>query len=280
MRRLINLFLGLAFLAGSAPISAQSPPDARFGAVEAYMAPDKAAELRVGWDRMVVRWHERQPDGPDQWNVSGEETERVTAALAAGREMVILLLGTPAWATDGPAIGGVPRGLSLPVDDPNNLWAAYVRRIVGEYAGRVDRWIIWNEPDIAPEDYGAQFAGSVQDYYQLLKVAYLAARQVNPRAAIHLAGMTHWHDVVHKRKPYLQRLLEAASKDPTARRNNFYFDVVTLHIYFRTETVFEIIALYQNILWRFGLRQPIWLNETNAAPPTTRRCPGTTRCSG
>ncbi|MBL8057452.1 MAG: hypothetical protein JNK29_12170 [Anaerolineales bacterium] len=267
MRRWINALLALALLLGAMPAQAQTaPPDLRFGAVEAYMAPDRAAELRVGWDRMVVRWHERQPDSPDQWNVPGEEGQRVDAALAAGRETVMLLMGTPAWATDGAPLGGVPRGLYLPVDDPGNLWAAFVRRMVSEYAGRVNHWIIWNEPDIAPEDFGAQFIGSVQDYYQLLKIAYQAAKRANPQAVIHLAGMTHWHDVVHNRPSYLLRLLQTASKDPTARRNNYYFDVATLHIYFRTDSVFDLITLYYGTLRRFGLRQPIWLNETNAAP--------------
>lgn len=267
--RILSLGLCLSLLTDAFAAQAQAPappPDTRFGAVEAYMAPDKAADLRVGWDRMVVRWYERQPDNPDQWNVPGEEADRVNAALAAGREMTILLMGTPPWATDGPAIGGVPRGLYLPVDDPNNLWAGFVRRMASEYAGRVNHWIIWNEPDIAPEDFGAQFEGSVQDYYQLVKVAWQAAKQANPQAVIHLAGLTHWHDVVYGRKPYLQRFLEAASQDPTARRNNYYFDAVSLHLYFRSETVYDIVNLYRGLLRRYGLRQAIWLNETNAAP--------------
>ena len=69
---------------------------------------------------------------------------------------------------------GVPRGLYLPIDDPNNLWAAFVRKVVKRYAGRIDHWIIWNEPDIEPPDDGIQWGGTVADYYQLVKVAYQA----------------------------------------------------------------------------------------------------------
>lgn len=268
LNRLVSGVVSLALLAGAWPAQAQTPPppDIRFGAVEAYMAPDKAADLRVGWDRMVVHWYERQPDSGEQWNVPGEETDRVNTALGAGREMVMLLMGTPGWAADGGGPAAVPRGLYLPVDDPGNLWAVFVRRMAAEYAGRVNHWIIWNEPDIAPEDFGAQFLGSVADYYQLLKVAYLAAKQANPQATIHLAGLTHWHDVVYNRPPYLQRLLQAASQDPTARRNHYYFDVASLHIYFRTQSVFDLITQYRGILRRYGQTQPFWLNETNAAP--------------
>lgn len=275
MRRFFSLILCAAVLGTAWPAAAQTPapPDPRFGAVEAYMAPDQAADLRVGWDRMIVHWYQRQPDNPDQWDVPGEETDRVNTALAAGREVTLLLMGTPIWANDSGTVAGVPRGLYLPVDDPGNLWAVFVRRMVSEYAGRVNHWIIWNEPDIAPEDFGTQFLGSVQDYYQLLKVAYQVAKKANPQTVIHLAGVTHWHDVVYNRTPYLQRLLQVAGQDPTARRNHDYFDVATLHIYFNTQSVYDLITRYRGILNRFGQRQPIWLNETNAAPADDPQLP-------
>lgn len=263
----IHLALACAWLvAGAAQIASTAPPDPRFGAVESYLAPEQAAALNVGWDRMVIHWSQRQQSSPDQWYVPEEETQWLNTARETGREVVVLLMGTPVWATDGPPGLGVPRGLYLPVDDPGNLWAVFVRRMVTEYGGQIKHWIIWNEPDIAPEDVGAQFAGTLEDYYQLLKVAYLAAKAADPAAVIHVAGLTYWHDFVHGRRPYLERLLEFAGQDPTARAHNYYFDVATLHIYFKTETVYDIIRLHQNMLRRHGLRQPIWLNETNAAP--------------
>ncbi len=261
----IALALLLLFNAAPPP-QTPTPPDPRFGAVEAYLLPDQAAEYRVGWDRMIIHWYERQPDSPDQWIITPEETERIGTAGVWGREIVGLLMGTPWWATDGATVGGVPRGLYLPVDDPNNLWAVFVRRMAGEYKGKINRWIIWNEPDIAVEDYGAQFEGSVEDYYQLIKVAYLAAKQANPEAVIHFAGLTYWHDFTRGRRPYLERFLEVARKDPSAREHNYYFDVFTTHVYFRSESVFSIVQFYRKILNKVGLRQPIWLNETNAAP--------------
>lgn len=230
------------------------------------MAPDLASSVGVGWDRMIIHWYSYQPNNADEWVVPGEETDRIAKAQGAGREVVGLLMGTPQWATDGNFAAGVPRGLYLPIDDPGNVWATFVQRIVRERAGQIKHWIIWNEPDIALSDYGAQFEGTVEDYYQLLKVAYIAANQANPDAVIHLAGLTYWHDVVNKRVPYLERLLKVAGKDPTAYKNNYYFDVLSLHIYFRTETVAEIVSFYQRLLRRYGLKKPIWINEMNAAP--------------
>jgi Glycosyl hydrolase catalytic core len=271
--RLVYLAIALSLLASvaapavAAPAAAQSaPPDPRFGAVESYMASDLASSVNVGWDRLAFHWYTRQPHGPDEWVIPPEETEAVNTAQAAGRETVGLLMGTATWATEGGSVGGVPSGLYLPVNDPANLWAVFVRRMVGEYKGQIRHWIIWNEPDIALGDPGVQFEGTVEDYYQLLKVAYVVAKQANPQAVIHLAGLTYWHDVVYQRTPYLQRLLDVAKKDPTAASHNYYFDVISLHIYFKTETVPMIVSFYQQILKTYKLRKSIWLNETNAAP--------------
>jgi len=249
------------------------PPDVRFGAVEAFRDPAAAAEAGVGWERILFYWSELQPNGPDEWNGYHVPDEWLAQAAASGREVVGLLKHTPAWATDGLPGCGVPRGLDLPVDDPGNLWATFVRRVVGIYAGRIQHWIIWNEPDIAPETYGAEWCGSVEDYYRLLQVAYLAAHQANPDVTIHLAGLTFHHDPA-----YLRRFLAVATQDPTGAEHGYYFDVVSLHIYFQTETVPYIINETRALLADYGLDKPIWVNETNASPdsdplwPLVRPC--------
>ncbi len=251
------------------PVRAQSsPPDPRFGAVEAFRDPVAAAEAGVGWERILFYWSELQPNGPEDWNGYHVPDEWLNLASIQGREVVGLLKHAPAWATDGLPGCSVPRGLDLPVDDPSNLWATFVRRVVGMYAGRIDRWIIWNEPDIAPDTYGAEWCGSVEEYYLLLKVAYLAAHQANADVTIHLAGTTTWHD-----KTYLRRFLAFAMQDPTGPEHGYYFDVVALHIYFRTETVPEIINETRAVLAAYGLNKPIWVNETNAPPNSDPQWP-------
>ncbi len=241
-------------------------PDPRFGAVEAFRDPNSARDLNLGWDRILFYWSELQPYGPDDWNIYHVEDGWISTALANGRQVVGLLENTPRWATDGANQIGVPRGLYLPIDDPGNLWAAFVRKVVKRYAGRIDHWIIWNEPDIQPPDDGIQWGGTVADYYRLVKVAYLVAKQENPNAVIHLAGVTWHHDVVYKRVPYLQRFINEARKDPTARANNYYFDVATFHVYLTSDSVYDITQALYGILRRNGLKQPIWINETNSQP--------------
>ncbi len=273
-RGLILLLAAALLLPNAAAAQSKPQLDVRFGAVEAWMAPREAAALKVGWDRLLIDWHLYQPTSPEDWTPPPADEQRVNEAVAAGREMVMLLRGTPPWATDGPPYASPPRGLLLDPDNPGNLWATFIRKLVKHYEGRVSRFIIWNEPDIARDEYGAQFYGTIQEYYRMVKVAYLVARQTNPNAKIHLAGLTYWHDVVFGRRPFLRRYLELVSNDPTARDNNFYFDVATLHIYFRTETVLELVTLHRQILQEFGLSDhALWLNETNAAPADDPQVP-------
>jgi hypothetical protein len=260
------LLASCPLLPASSPLHAQTSPDPHFGVVEGFRDPKAAADLNFGWERILFFWSQLQPNGPDDWNIYHVEDGWISAAAAQGREVIGLLENTPRWATDGADQIGVPRGLYLPIDDPNNLWAQFVRKVVSRYKGRIDRWIIWNEPDIEPPDDGLQWGGTVKDYYQLVKVAYQVAKQENPNAKIHLAGLTWYHDAEHKRVPYLQRFINEARKDPTARAHHYYFDVATFHVYLTSDEVYNLTQTLYGILRRNGLKQPIWINETNAQP--------------
>jgi hypothetical protein len=262
------MLVGMSFTAAgqeSDPQSGASPdeqPDHRFGIVEAFWEADEAAELGVGWDRILFYWNEIQPTGPDDWNTLHVLEEWLDDARAENRLVMGLLKNTPAWATDAEPFSGIPRGLYLPVDDPENLWAGYVRKVVKYYAPLgVHHWIVWNEPEIEAGVYGHEFSGSTRDYYQLLKVAYQVAKEEDAEAVIHLAGWSYWHDPT-----WLGQFLGVATADPEGAANNYFFDIITLHIYFRVETVEELIQETWAIQRRYGVQKPIWINETNASP--------------
>ena len=244
------------------PAGSATEPDPRFGIVESFWVPEEAEALDVGWERIIFYWREIQPTGPDDWNTLHVREEWLRAAVAQGQPVVGLLKNTPLWATDAPSEGGLPRGLYLPPDDPGNLWAGYVREIARYYGPRgVHHWIVWNEPEIAAGVFGHEFDGSVDDYVRLLKVAYLVMKEEDPLAVIHLAGLTWWHDPA-----YLAELLAAIARDPDAAANNEFFDVISLHIYFRAETVREILLAVAEIQATAGTDKPVWINETNASP--------------
>ena len=178
--------------------------------------------------------------------------------------MLGLLIGLPSWAAGA---DGLPRGLYLAPDDPGNSWATFVREVVSRYRGRIDHWVIWNEPDVWDSSHpGYTWAGDEADYVQLLKVAYLVAREANPRAVIHLAAVTHWWDVLYGRELYFERLMDALIAEPEAAEHDHYYDAVTLHLYFNPANVYEVIEQYGRIQAEHGLDKPLWLVETNAAP--------------
>ena len=263
---LVTVTAATASPAGARVVTGHDP-DPRFGAVSVFWEPEKAAALDLGWERILFYWSEIQPDGPDDWNTLHVMEEWLREADAQGREVVGLIKNTPPWATDDVPYGGVPRGLYEPPDDPDNLWAVFVRRLVTYYSERgVHRWIIWNEPDIETGVYGNEWAGDIEDYYRLLKVAYTVIKEVDPEATVHLAGLTYWHDVTAGREQYLHRFLEVATADPEAAAHGYFFDVISLHIYFRVETVASIVREMDAIQQSFGMDKPIWINETNAAP--------------
>jgi len=266
--RMVTIFVAL-YLSIWAPFgrimsvdSSETTPDNRFGMIEAFWQPDEAKELGVGWERILFYWREIQPAGPDDWNTLHVLEEWLVEAEQNDRTVVGLLKNTTPWASEDGTEAGLPKGLYLPVDDPDNLWANFVRKIAEYYSIRnVHHWIIWNEPEIKSGVFGYEFAGSVSDYYQLVKVAYRVMKDVDPEAVIHLAGLTWWHD-----QGYLRRFLDVAAADPEGPENGYFFDVMSVHIYFRTETVRTVLNAVKAIQVEFGIDKPIWINETNAPP--------------
>ncbi|MBS1251949.1 MAG: hypothetical protein MAG451_00983 [Anaerolineales bacterium] len=263
-----------AYLSAS-PVYTDPAVDPRFGVVQAYEAAGVADEVEVGWERLFFSWPDMQPEAPDQqhsgpvegWDEVYFGDAVINQEVAAGRELVGLLISTPAWASDGTPLISVPRGLYLPYDDAGNTWGQFVAGMAQRYAGRVDRWIVWNEPDIWDLGHPAStWEGTVEDYYRLVQVAYLAAKDANPDAKIHLGAFTYWWDVNYGRRPYLLRFLDVVAADPTGPANNYYFDVATVHAYFRPEQVYDLVQFTRRAMLDRGIDKPVWVNETNAPP--------------
>ena len=244
---------------------AAAPPDPRFGVVESPEAPERAAELGVAWTRVRFAWHEIQPNGPQDWNPPWP-AERLEAERRAGREIVALVLGTPRWAQADPKIPGVPRGLYEEESRPENLWAAFLRRLATTYP-YIRTWIIWNEPDIWDPAYpGYTWGGSEADFVRLVRVAYRTLKGLNRENRVLLGAFTYWWDAVYGRRPYFERFLEALAQDPEAPRYNRYFDGLCVNLYFNPDSIYDLIRWHHERMQAHGFDKPIWLTETNAAP--------------
>lgn len=252
----------LATLLFAAHGRAQEDDPWRFGVIEAYTAPNAARDLPAAWTRVTLQWADVQAGGPDTWTPAISD-EQLVAQEQDGRDVIGLLIGIPDWARDEDKL---PAGLWLPHTDPGNTWANFVREATSRYAGQIDHWIIWNEPDIDATAVAHTWDGTVDDFYQLQRVAYLVAKETNSDAVIHLPAFTYWADVSAGREQTMARLLDRILTDPEAAQHNFYFDVATAHLYFQADQIYELLLYFRGLLAERGLTRPIWLVETNAPP--------------
>jgi len=243
-----------------------------FGATESIWQSRRARLAGVRWSRVVFFWSDIQPRGPRDWRAGFVLPDRmIKRERDNGLEVVGLLINTPTWAAadSRQSVLSVPAGLDRPIDDPQNFWAAFVRRMAADYRGRIDAWIVWNEPDIRPGGANSRYyswSGDAVDYARLLRVASLAARQGNPNAKIVFGATTYWSDVNESRPLFVERTLSALTGDPDAVRNHFYVDAVALNLYTSPDDLGRVAGVYRDVLSRFGLQSPVWLTETNATP--------------
>jgi hypothetical protein len=259
---------------GIIPLPAWTSVDSRrvFGATETLWQPRRAKLSGARWSRIFFSWSDIQPGGPRDWRAYYNIRDSVVRRERDnGVELVGLLINTPRWAAARPQDGvhSVPAGLDRPLNDPTNTWAAFVRKMAADYRGRVDTWVVWNEPDIRPGGTNAQYftwAGDERDYALLLKTAYLAARQGNPNAKIVFAGTTYWAVANANQPLFLERVLSILAEDPQARAAGFYFDAVGLNLYSSPDDIVRVGRLYRDVLERYGLSTPLWMTEMNATP--------------
>jgi hypothetical protein len=276
------LLTGLVSLAAAQPAPVEprqsQPLDPRFGVAESLAAPTAMADIGAGWTRVLLPWHHIQPAGPDDWRGFGRVLREpvLDAEVARGVRVAAVLQYTPPWAASDPAQGhrAVPRNLYLPFDDPENYWGKFVYETVRRYAGRIDDWIIWNEPDILLADGGVgesyTWTGTEEDFAQLLKVGYLAAKRADPRALVAFPATSFLPDATRLRPQYYARVLDVLARDPVAVEHNFFHDAVALNMYYRPDALYRVHGDFKAIQQLHGLDRPVWLTETNAMPRDDR----------
>lgn len=129
---------------------------------------DELQALGVRDIRIAVPWVYVQAGGPSSYDWA--KLDYVVNA-AADRDMGILgvISATPLWA--GAPLNGHPN---------NSVYAGFASAVATRYAGKIDSYEIWNEPN------GKNFWDpvSASAYTELLKAAYPAIKAADPNARV------------------------------------------------------------------------------------------------
>ncbi|HIE38752.1 MAG TPA: hypothetical protein EYH30_07230 [Anaerolineales bacterium] len=290
--------VGLAFqpaAAGPADVTPLPPvqnPDGRAGTCYSFYydppeGPDRpfiplAREAGSRWDRFDFSWPTIEPTN-DNWNF-GPHDDLVDDLQDGGIENIVgILLWTPDWVATGgttalslprfdrrspgwyapvPRTGvarqaasaqsSPPQGLYLPWDHPDNYWGNYVNTVVSHFGDRVKYWEMWNEPE-----WEYFWTGTSADYAQLLKVGYLATKAACPDCTVLFGGLHYWANPA-----FYRWVLNTLNDDPDAPANNYFFDVMSVHLYSRSSNAYDVVNTIRSGMLEFVPEHPIWLTET------------------
>jgi hypothetical protein len=194
MRTLIAISLATLLLgvAAPAPTSAGAMVKAFWGPTEigGQSAFPTYQDLGVGVYQMSLRWDSVAPTRPANptdpndpaYNWPPEIDDAIQQSQSHGMQVLLMVLGTPAWANSGRVWQFTPDN---PADYANFVTAASKRY------PQVKRWMIWGEPckeqnyqPLTGQPYGkpltAEQKRQPQTYAALLDASYGALKAVSP----------------------------------------------------------------------------------------------------
>ncbi len=239
------------------------PPNYLVGVVEADQELAQAKSLGIGWTRVPLPWPSLETSNGD-WHFHYKYFDKRLLRLASdGIVPVGVVTGVPAWASIHPsqAPHGVPQGLALPLNNPNNYWGQYMYNLALHYAGLINTWIIGNEITV-PKGPLHTFNGTPMQMAKMIRVAYYAVKAANPAATILPPADPYWYD----KGRTTDTLLTDLASLPGAKANHDFIDGLDLNLYNTLQWNGAVFGYYRQILNTHGLESlPIWLSETNAA---------------
>ena len=166
----------------------------------------------------------------------------------------------------------VPRNLDLPDDDPNNYWGRFVYETVRYYAGRIDEWIIWNEPEFTARRRRRQRLDHLARHRRAVRAVDAGrlpgrqARQSDAPSSRSPAPRTGSTTTAAAPSSTSASWPLGVSNPDAARQSGFYHDAVPLNLYRAPDDLVRLHAEFKDIQKRYGVGRPMWLLELNAMP--------------
>jgi polysaccharide biosynthesis protein PslG len=143
-----------------------------------YAIVDKLAAAGVRWARIDIGWDNVFPDGrapTGQWAI--DKVDRaVNYASSRGIKILGIWYRTPGWANGN-------RGVNVPPSN-NQDYADSARWAASHWAGRIQAWEVWNEPDPSQTFW----LGTQDQYVALLKAGYPGFHAGDPNTLVVLGA--------------------------------------------------------------------------------------------
>lgn len=219
---------------------------------ERFAMLDAATDLGVKWSREEMSWANLEPYEKGSYNWGAFDTW-VNELIKRDIKVVAAIQTTPAWASGASTsqpdwYWQVPRNPQDFVD--------FVAAAAQHYAGRIDTWEIWNEPDVEIT-FRCDGCNRAAVYAQMLAGSYAAIKQANPQATVLIGGLSI-HDYHNAGMAFLDQVVEASG-------GKFNFDVLSIHPYMpdRPPESTDPKTVVQNFPYRLDMSYK-WLQEHGA----------------
>ncbi len=144
---------------------------------------ETTSTIGAKWVRLFMEWAQSEP-ADDQYDAyqMGSFDARIDSYRRRGVNVLIVVVKSPLWAAHDP---GADSRLVQPPRDPAKF-ADFLGFMAQRYAGKVQAWEIWNEPD----DVSFWSTGpDAKAYSALLRASYPRIKAADPNATVLIGGL-------------------------------------------------------------------------------------------
>jgi hypothetical protein len=169
---------------GGTVLSGGAPTRLTFGMHVAQLDAGAWPAVSVGSFRIMnadSTWGALEPS-PGHWDFARLDA-RVAQARARNASVLLVLSHPPTWASSRPELHGFNGSPAPPRDIAD--WRNYVATVAARYAGRIEAYEVWNEPNLAQF-----FVGTPQQLGELTRVAAEAINANDSSARVVSAGFS------------------------------------------------------------------------------------------
>lgn len=229
---------------------------------------DITRDAKLAWVRIDLNWLDAQPqNGAPDFTLFDTI---VDGARSRGLKVLAVLAYTPAWASTGDTKGDGSTN-DVPI---TGAYAAFVTAAVQHFAGRVDHYELWNEPNLA------QFwEGTTQQYIDLVLVpgadalhaACASCQVVGPALATVGTAYASWMDAIFSQAQAKIDIVSGhiyagfpAAGSTIGTTSDSFFNKLESHrvVMVGSVPVYTGPLSFHEEMTKYNVQKPFWLTET------------------